>query len=192
VPGWNIPCRRWGGEISNDDVLSHLLCPVGSTVVNISGRGGPWVYQLVMTCSDGTKLGPVGGTGGYAITSNDCMTGYSGVNITELVGRVDVYCRGSSSPIVSIGTNGGSTTSIVFRDDEHVVGMDVFVGSYEDGDYVDSLALLYANDFWTPSQSTNPPTAQPTYQPSTTASPTYSNDSCPYNDCKVRIYPFNS
>jgi hypothetical protein len=182
-----------GGQKLTNDSFRHVLCPVGSTVINISGRGGPWVYQLVMTCSDGTVLGPYGGSGGNAITSADCMSGYSGVNVTDQVGRVDVYCRGSSSPIVSIGTNGGSTTSIVFREDEQVVGMEVFYSA----SYVNTLALLYANELWTPSQSTDPPSAQPTYQPSTTpsptmawtASPTYSNDdwtaSCPYIDCKV-------
>jgi hypothetical protein len=147
------------GTYSASDTHKHLLCPVGSRVINISGWGGFWVDQLIMTCSDGTVLGPVGDSGA-GWTTSDCTTGFSGVIMTYgtavgdakgVVGKVEAFCRGSSSPIISIGsaTNGwygtsfyyssGMTSSITFQSNEQIIGME---SSY--GGFVNYVSLLYA------------------------------------------------
>jgi hypothetical protein len=119
---------------------SHLLCPTGSTVINISGRGGFVVDQITMTCSDGTVLGPVGGGGGSIIKSSNCTSGYSGVDVTygSPIGMMTVYCWNSTSPIVSIGYNAGSDTNYLrFPRTQALVGMQVYHGAY-----VNAIAFL--------------------------------------------------
>ena len=65
---------------------NHYLCPVGSYVINISGRSGSWIDQIVMTCNDDsqTVLGPAGGNGGSERNSPNCDSGYSSVTYTRL------------------------------------------------------------------------------------------------------------
>ena len=151
------------GAAISGDTYSHFLCPVGSKVINISGRGGYWVDQLVMTCDDGrTVLGPAGGTGGGAVTSSNCTDGYKNVSVTSgtYVGQVKAVCSGSSTLTVSIGIavyeGSGSTISLILQGGQRVIGMQV-----NSGTFVDGLALLYS------SVSTNTsPTAFPSLKSS--------------------------
>jgi hypothetical protein len=133
------------GTAQAGDTLRHVLCPVGSKVINISGRGGYWVDQLVMTCDDGkTVLGPVGGTGGGAVTSSNCASGYSSVSVTSgtYTGKVAASCSSSTSLSASIGTGlslgSGSTTTNNFPTNTRIIGMHV-----NSGQYVNRIALLY-------------------------------------------------
>ncbi len=67
---------------------------------------------LGVTCSDGTVLGPAGGTGGYAASSSTCPYGFSSVQVTtdyyfyQSISSVVVSCGGSQTGIM--GYNSGS------------------------------------------------------------------------------------
>jgi hypothetical protein len=133
------------GSAKAGDTFNHVLCPVGSKVINIRGRGGSWVDQLVMTCDDGkTVLGPVGGNGGSAVTPPNCMNGYSSVKVTSgtYIGKVDASCSGSTSLVTSIGAaqslGSGSTITSNFPGKTRIIGMHV-----NSGQYVNRIALLY-------------------------------------------------
>jgi hypothetical protein len=142
---------------------NHLLCPVGSSVINISGRAGSWMDQLVMTCSDGTVLGPVGGNGGSVFTSAKCVSGYSNVTMKPMytvVGMLEAYCRGSSYS--KVGTNGDLPVSLTLNVDEEIIGMDVYSGMY-----VNALAFLYWSRPEYMITPTSRPSANPTRKPST-------------------------
>jgi hypothetical protein len=147
--------------------FKHLLCPVNSKVIHIGGRGGLWVDQITMTCSDGTILGPVGGNGGSPVTTSDCLNGYTAVYVTygTLIGKVTAYCQGITLPTTDIGIGvnegSGSTSLITLRSDEQLVGMQI----YSKSSYVDQFGLLYS-DRWVASHSPTPhPTAVPTFTP---------------------------
>ena len=158
------------GAAISGDTYNHFLCPVGSKVINISGRGGSWVDQLVMICDDKkTVLGPVGGTGGGAVTSSNCTSGYTAVNVTSgnVVGQVKAVCSGSSTLTALIGSatsNGsGPTTSLVMQGTQRVIGMQV-----NSGTYVNALALLYSSVTTSPSMK---PSQRPTVKPTRLPSP---------------------
>ena len=149
---------------------NHYLCPVGSKVINISGRGGYFVDQLVMTCDDGsnTVLGPAGDVGGASVTSPNCVKGYNNVTVTvgRRVGQVLAQCSGSSILSVSIGEamNAGSgiAVSLELEGSQRIIGMHVYKWAYSDDlDGLGGLALMYGA-----AQTSTEPTARPSLQAS--------------------------
>ena len=67
-----------------------------------------------VTCSDGTVLGPAGGTGGSAASSSTCPSGFSSVQETFVtdygwnsIGGILVSCGGTQSGVM--GFNSGSS-----------------------------------------------------------------------------------
>ena len=162
------------GPVVSGDLVSVYICPVGSKVINISGRGGSWVDQIYMICDDvnNTIIGPAqGGTvGGSAITNPNCGKGYSAVSVTSgtWVGKVVAKCFDSATWTSDIGLAqyiGSSTsmTSLMLQSDQRIIGMQVYTGKY-----LTAMGLLYsATSAWR--QTLSPitfPTMRPTSKPS--------------------------
>ena len=91
----------------------NFLCPAGAFIVAFNGRVGAVIDAIGVTCSDGTVLGPAGGSGGSAVSSSTCLDGFSSVQVKFVtdygwnsIGGVLVSCGGSQSGVM--GSDSGS------------------------------------------------------------------------------------
>ena len=147
---------------------AHRLCPVGSKVINISGRGGGLLHQITMTCDDSsnTVLGPIGGNSTPLSTNPLCTSGYTSMAVLSggYVGQFIALCSGSLSYTEPIGidkTNEAITTnrSLVLQGKNRIIGMQ------GNGDlYVESISMLYSQGSSWP--LTINPSARPSAKPS--------------------------
>ena len=83
-------------------------CPPGRKVINISGRQGVLVDQIIALCDDGTKLGPFGGNGGSNVDGSTCSSGYHQVilNFGKVVGKIEAICSSGTGISTTIGGGG--------------------------------------------------------------------------------------
>ncbi len=61
-------------------VTNHLFCPVVSTVVNITGRGGGWLHQITMMYDDANNT-TLGGNNADLKANLPCAEGYSAMTV---------------------------------------------------------------------------------------------------------------
>ncbi len=90
--------------------LFDFSCPNNSYIVGFSGRASAWMDAIAANCSDGSTLGPLGGSGGVAQWSETCQSGFSGIQVwwdSQHIISIKVICNGIEKGIV--GWSGGSS-----------------------------------------------------------------------------------
>ena len=121
-----------GGEPFN------FACPKGTFINQISGRAGKNIDQIMVTCSDGFKSAPIGGSGGSPFQLPMIKDGYKLVTVYS-ADKVDALQTGD----MKVGGGGGS--GFTFTDPNNCPA--VAVGGRA-GDRVDALAFTFSCNGW--------------------------------------------
>jgi hypothetical protein len=94
----------------------NLACPVGAHIIAFSGRAGAMMDAIGIKCSDGTSRGPVGGSGGSAVSTSPCADGYWRVEVNFVtdygwnsIGGILLTCGTAQSSIM--GYNSGTMSA---------------------------------------------------------------------------------
>ncbi len=88
-----------------------LSCPTGAFIVGFYGRAGAMLDAVGVVCSDGSTLGPFGGTGGSSSSTATCQNGFTSAQVEYVtdygwnsIGGILVDCSGSRSSIDGFNT----------------------------------------------------------------------------------------
>ncbi len=93
------------GNINSGESFD-FLCPNNSYVIRFSGRAGAFMDAIAATCSDGSTMGPFGGSGGIAQWSETCPGGFSGIKVesdSQQIVAIKVICNGREQGIIGWG-----------------------------------------------------------------------------------------
>lgn len=121
------------------NAVGARACPIGSYVDRIYGRSGGLTDQICMTCSDGTILGCMGGSGGNAYSDNTCDDhGFTEIDVTgdEILASIQPVCS-NGTKLPQHGSTWDITSKMVCPSGNVIVG---FQG--REGNVVDKLNIL--------------------------------------------------
>ncbi len=113
MPDINVSSAIFGD--SSTGASFALSCPASAFIVNFYGRVGAMLDAVGVVCSDGSTLGPFGGTGGGSSSTATCQNGFSSVRVEFVtdygwnsIGGIVTDCSGSRSSLD--GYNSGVVT----------------------------------------------------------------------------------